>query len=224
MLTHIRGWPGLPEVPPRLVLSGLLGGDISSACFFSAHGKGTSARMWDAELYTYYFLPISSHPEHTIGACLQHFCFNQGNVEHCGCLLWRKILLSVCFPPTSWPMHFHWKDWCWSWSSNMLATWCKEPSHWKRSWVGKDWGQEEKGAAEDEMVGWHHLVNGHEFEQTWEMVKDREAWHGTVHGVEKSQIRLRDWTTWPLILKEPESLAQNWEGGMIVGWLVEHFF
>ena len=31
--------------------------------------------------------------------------------------------------------------------------------------AGKDWGQE-KGAAEDEMVGWHHRLNGHEFEQT----------------------------------------------------------
>jgi len=31
--------------------------------------------------------------------------------------------------------------------------------------AGKDWGQEEKGAAEDEMVGWHHWLNGHEFEQ-----------------------------------------------------------
>ena len=32
--------------------------------------------------------------------------------------------------------------------------------------AGKDWRQEEKGAAEDEMVGWHHQLNGHEFEQT----------------------------------------------------------
>ena len=31
---------------------------------------------------------------------------------------------------------------------------------------GKDWGQEEKGMTEDEMVGWHHLLNGLEFEQT----------------------------------------------------------
>ena len=31
---------------------------------------------------------------------------------------------------------------------------------------GKDWGQEEKGAAENEMVGWHHRLNEHEFEQT----------------------------------------------------------
>ena len=40
--------------------------------------------------------------------------------------------------------------------------------------AGKDGGQEEKGVIEDEMVGWHHQVNGHEFEQTREMVKDRE--------------------------------------------------
>ena len=32
--------------------------------------------------------------------------------------------------------------------------------------VGKDWGQEKKGLTEDEMVGWHHWLNGHECEQT----------------------------------------------------------
>ena len=31
--------------------------------------------------------------------------------------------------------------------------------------AGKDWRQEEKGVTEDEMVGWHHQLNGHEFEQ-----------------------------------------------------------
>ena len=31
--------------------------------------------------------------------------------------------------------------------------------------AGKDWGQEEKGTTEDEMVGWHHRLDGHEFEQ-----------------------------------------------------------
>ena len=30
--------------------------------------------------------------------------------------------------------------------------------------AGKDWRQEEKGATEDGMVGWHHWLNGHEFE------------------------------------------------------------
>ena len=32
--------------------------------------------------------------------------------------------------------------------------------------TGKDWGQKEKGVTKDEMVGWHHWLNGHEFEQT----------------------------------------------------------
>ena len=30
--------------------------------------------------------------------------------------------------------------------------------------AGRDWGQEEKGTTEDEMVGWHHRLYGHEFE------------------------------------------------------------
>ena len=37
---------------------------------------------------------------------------------------------------------------------------------WKDPDAGKDWGQEEKGTTEGEMVGWHHRLNGHEFEQT----------------------------------------------------------
>ena len=31
-------------------------------------------------------------------------------------------------------LNIHWKDWCWSWSSNTLATWCEEPTHWERPW------------------------------------------------------------------------------------------
>ena len=42
--------------------------------------------------------------------------------------------------------------------------------------AGRDWRHEEKGMTEDEMVGWHHQLNGHEFEQTPGVVKDREAW------------------------------------------------
>ena len=35
---------------------------------------------------------------------------------------------------------------------------------WKDPDAGKDWKQEEKGTTEDEIVGWHHRLNGHEFE------------------------------------------------------------
>ena len=44
----------------------------------------------------------------------------------------------------------------------------------KDSEAGKDWRQKEKGATEDEMVGWHHQLDGHEFEQALG-VGDRQA-------------------------------------------------
>ena len=59
----------------------------------------------------------------------------------------------------------------------------------------KDWRQEEKGMTEDEIVGWHHRLNGHEFEQAPGVGDDREAWHAAVHGVTKSWMQLSDWTT-----------------------------
>ena len=47
--------------------------------------------------------------------------------------------------------------------------WSPDAKSWligKDPVAGKDWRQEEKGTTEDEMVGWHHWLNGHEFEQT----------------------------------------------------------
>ena len=60
--------------------------------------------------------------------------------------------------------------------------------------AGEDWRQEEKGMTEDEMVGWHHRLNGHEFVQLQELVMDREAWHAAVCEVTKSWTRLSNWT------------------------------
>ena len=45
---------------------------------------------------------------------------------------------------------------------------------------------------EDEMVGWHHQLNGHEFEKAPGMEMDREACHAEVHEVTKSQTQLSD--------------------------------
>ena len=59
---------------------------------------------------------------------------------------------------------------------------------WKDLDAGNDWGQEEKGTTEDEMVGWHHQLNGHG------LVMDRAAWHVVVYGVTRSRTRLSDWT------------------------------
>ena len=60
----------------------------------------------------------------------------------------------------------HWKDWCWSWNSNTLPPHAKNWLIGKDSDAGRDWGQEEKGTTEDEMAGWYHRLNGHEFEWT----------------------------------------------------------
>ena len=49
-----------------------------------------------------------------------------------------------------------------------LILWPPDVKNWligKDPDAGRDWGQEEKGMTEDEMVGWHHWLNGHEFEQ-----------------------------------------------------------
>ena len=60
--------------------------------------------------------------------------------------------------------------------------------------AGKDWRHEEKGVTEDEMVEWHHWLNGHSLSKLQEMVKDREAWCAAVHRVTKSWTQLSNWT------------------------------
>ena len=59
-------------------------------------------------------------------------------------------------------LNIHWKDWCWSWSSNTLVTWCKEPTHWKRSWF---WGCKESGTTQSHrqfsflwLCAWRGLI------------------------------------------------------------------
>ena len=52
------------------------------------------------------------------------------------------------------------------WSSNPLATWCEEPTHWKRPWCWERLKTEGEGGWQDEMFGWHHWLNGHEFGPT----------------------------------------------------------
>ena len=74
-----------------------------------------------------------------------------------------------------------------------LILWPPDVKNWL---TGKDpdWRQEEKGATEDEMVGWHHWLDAHEFTKLQELVIDREAWCAAVHGIAKSWTWLNDWT------------------------------
>ena len=47
-----------------------------------------------------------------------------------------------------------------------MATWCEEPTHWKRPWFGERLRAGGDEGDRDEMGGWYHWFSGHEFEQT----------------------------------------------------------
>ena len=86
-----------------------------------------------------------------------------------------------------------WEDWCWSWSSNILTTWCEEPTHWKRPWC---WERLKAGGEGDDK-GWDGLTASPtrwtmSLSKLRELVMDREAWRAAVHWVTNSRIQLSD--------------------------------
>ena len=60
-------------------------------------------------------------------------------------------------------LNIYWKDWCWSWNSSTLATWCENWLIGKDPDAGRDWGKK-KGTTEDELARWHHRLYGCEVE------------------------------------------------------------
>ena len=93
---------------------------------------------------------------------------------------WRKSVLNI-----------HWKDWCWRWNSNTLATWCEELTHWKRPW---GWLKIEGGRRR----GWRRMRWLDGITWTWVWVNSGSWWWTGRPGMLRSMGLQRvghNWTT-----------------------------
>ena len=88
-------------------------------------------------------------------------------------------------------LNIHWKDWCWSWSSNTLATWCQVPTLWKRPWC---WEKLKAGEGDNRWDGYMASLT----QWTWVWVSSMSWWYtgkpGMLQSMQSQRFR-HDWVT-----------------------------
>ena len=108
-------------------------------------------------------------------------------------------------------------------TSSILATLCKEPTHWKRSWCWERLRARGEGGDRGQLVGWHHWLNGHEFEQT---AIDGEGEGSLVccrqWGLKESDTTERLNNNEVLISERDKAENQPWGISLVVQWLKLH--
>ena len=90
-------------------------------------------------------------------------------------------------------LNIHWKDWCWNWNHNTLATWCKELTHWERTWC---WERLKAGGEGDDR-GWDGWMASLTW-WTWVWASSRSWWWTGKPGVLQSMGSQRvrhDWVS-----------------------------
>ena len=90
-------------------------------------------------------------------------------------------------------LNIHWKGWCWSWNSNTLATWCEDPTYWKRPWC---WERMRAGGKGDDR-GWDGWMASRT-QWTWVWVSSGSWWWTEKPGMLQSIGSQRvghDWAT-----------------------------
>ena len=119
---------------------------------------------------------------------------------------WRRLLrVPWTERRSNQSIYIRWKDWCWSWNSNTLATWCEELTHWKRPWC---WERLKAGGEGDDRGwdGWMALLT----QWTWVWVNSGSWWWTGRPGMLQSMRSQRVGYNWTEL---------NWTVCDLIMWL-----